>query len=217
MSSTIEYSGRLDLNADLTKEKALAYLSKWFATYFVVEENNEQLDNPHLHLFGRSEKTITQLRNAVNRAGWKGNKCYSLKTCDVDTERYVRYMCKGPDASTGPTIIARQGFDYTDEFISQQHEAYWDENKALGLRKRKLEKAAAYSNLVAYVTDECKRRAIGGLEREKIAEIVVEYYAEHNKPLNVYYARGVVNTVSVKLDNGDRARQNLAWEIAQIK
>lgn len=205
------YALRADLSAAI-----VANLASWLAAvatcYFVVKEvaNGE---NPHVHMYFESDKKLAALRKDFVRKfpDNVGNAGYSLKECDDDVEAYGRYCCKGPDKETMPDVFCRQGLKYTDEWVKDMHDQYWVNNDSIMSNKRK---RAAMGNVVEKVELECKAKNIRWDDRKAIALEYVRLYKAAVKPINVFYARQVVNTVSVLLDPSGSAEDRLAIEIA---
>lgn len=206
---------RYALRADSTdgvRENLVAWLVAVATTYFVVKENHDG-ENPHVHAYLESDKKLPALRKDFQRKfpGNQGNAGYSLKLCNDDVEAYGRYMCKGADRDTLPDVVARQGLVYTDEWVESMHEQYWVNNDALNTNKRK---RAKLGNVVERLELECKTKGIKWEDRSAIAREFVSMYKSAAKPINVFFARQVVNTVSCLLDDTGRAEEHLASEIA---
>ena len=206
---------RYALRADLTDGIAqglVAWLALVAATYLVVKESHDG-ENPHVHVYLESDKKLAALRKDFQRKfpGNQGNAGYSLKECNDDIEAYGRYMCKGKDKESMPDVIGRQGLLYTDEWVKDSHDQYWVNNDALMSNKRK---RACMGNVVEKVELECKAKGIRWDDRKGIAMQFVTLYKAAAKPINVFYARQVVNTVSVLLDDTGCAEDRIATEIA---
>lgn len=206
---------RYALRADLTDgvaEGLVAWLVAVATTYLVVKESHDG-ENPHVHVYMESDKKLAAIRKDFQRKfpGNQGNAGYSLKECNDDIDAYGRYMCKGTDRDTLPDIVARQGLLYTDEWVQDMHDQYWVNNDSLMSNKRK---RACMGNVVEKVELECKAKGIRYDQRKEIALEFVSMYAAAAKPINVFYARQVVNTVSCLLDDSGRAKDLLAAEIA---
>lgn len=195
-------------------ESVVSGLVAWLATvascYFVVCEVASG-ENPHYHVYFESEKKLAALRKDWQRKFPGGNSGYSLKLCDDDVAAYGRYMCKGADKESMPDVHARQGLLYTDEWVKDMHDQYWVNNASLMANKRK---RAAMGNVVERVELECKAKNIRYTDREAIAREFIKLYKDAARPINTFYARNVVNTVSLLLDDSGRAEEILASEIA---
>lgn len=206
---------RYALRADLSDGVAsglVAWLVVVATAYLVVKESHAG-ENPHVHVYMESDKKLAALRKDFQRKfpGNQGNAGYSMKECNDDIDAYGRYMCKGADKESSPDVIARQGLLYTDEWVKDMHDQYWVNNASLMSNKRK---RANMGNVVEKVELECKAKGVRFDDRKGIAMEFVKLYKESAKPINVFYARQVVNTVSVLLDDTGSAEDRLATEIA---
>lgn len=209
----VSYALRADSNEHLAAN-LVAWLSAVAACFFVVKEfGGANGENPHVHVYFESDKKLEALRKDFRRKFPEntGNGGYSLKECDDDIDAYGRYMCKGLDRDTLPDVVARQGLLYTDEWIKSQHEQYWVNNDSLMKNKRK---RVALGNVVEKLELECKEKKIRWDDRKSIALEYVRMYKGAAKPINVFYARQVVNTVSCLLDDTGKAEEQLADQIA---
>lgn len=209
----VSYALRADSN-----EHLMANLSAWLTAiatcFFVVREfGSASSENPHVHVYFESDKKLDALRKDFRRKfpDNTGNGGYSLKECDSDIEAYGRYMCKGVDRDTQPDVFCRHGIKYTDDWIRDMHAQYWVNNDSLMSNKRK---RANLGNVVEKLELECKEKKIRWDDRKSIALEYVRLYKGAAKPINVFYARQVVNTVSVLLDDSGKAEEQLADQIA---
>lgn len=209
----VSYALRADSNEHLSGN-LVAWLTAVATCFFVVKEfGGANGENPHVHCYFESDKKLDALRKDFKRKfpGNAGNGGYSLKECDDDVEAYGRYMCKGPDKETLPDVVARQGLRYTDEWVRDMHDQYWVNNAALMTNKRK---RAAQGNAVERLELECKEKGIRWDDRKAIALEFVRLYKASARPINTFFARQVVNTVSCLLDPSGDAEERLATEIA---
>lgn len=207
----IGYALRADIT-DGVRDGLARWLQAIAKTYFVVRENHDG-ENPHVHAYFSSEKKLSAIRKDFQRKfpANGGNGGYSLKECDDDVEAYGRYMCKGPDKDTLPDVVCRQGLLYTDAWVKSMHDEYWVNNERLMKNKRK---RVQMGNIVEKLELECKEAGIRFDDRKAIAAQYVKLYVNSARPINVFHARNVVNTVSCLLDDTGSAQDRLAAEIA---
>lgn len=212
MVDMFKYALRADLNDHLAAN-LVAWLTAVATCYFVVREPGSNNENPHVHVYFESEKKLAALRKDFQRKfpSNAGNGGYSLKECDDDIDAYGRYMCKGLDKESMPDVYARQGMEYTDEWVKQKHDAYWVSNDQLMKNKRK---RVQMGNIVEKVELECKAKGIRWDDRKAIAMVYIDLYVGAAKPINTFFARQVVNTVSCLIDDSGSAKDRLASEIA---
>jgi hypothetical protein len=208
----LRYALRLDVDVNWTDR-----VSKWCSSNadgFIVAFEAAG-DNLHIHAILDSPKSITQLRQALTRAFPErvGNKGYSLKVCDDNYDAYIRYICKGESKEEGPQIWCRQGLLYTDDHIQRAHEMYWVNNESLvanASKRCKVEK----ESVIDQVEKEAKERKLKSYDRVEVAKIYCRMFRDARKPINIYAARGVVNTVCLLLD--DCNEDYLATKIADL-
>lgn len=195
-------------------ERLSAFLSKHCSTWLIVREKPEE--NDHLHLFMQSEKKVQALRSAFVRAfsELKGNEAYSLKECSPDYDDYLKYMCKGSSKDEQPVVAGYQGLDFGPDKFFDLHEAYWETNAMLNSTKRRKLEAAVRGTVVEQVEAACKAAGVLAYDREGIAKQYIRIYKGLKKPISIYHAKSVVNTVSVILDGGVNQEDILAADIA---
>jgi len=191
------------------------WMRKWDAYLVVFEEADGE--NPHVHAIIHTVQTIKQVRNAFTYKfkSHSGNACYSIKKCDDDFEAYIRYMCKGANKDTEPVVIAKCGLKYDDQVIKDGHAQYWVNNAALVINRKKEAKMEKLKP-VELVEKESKRLGLKGHDREGIAKVYIRLWRDARKPINLYAARAVVNTVSVLLDGHTGAEEDLARKISEL-
>lgn len=194
---------------DADKDPFRAWLGANANSWLVVHEVARD-ENPHVHVLLYSDKNLDALRKSFKRAfaEKRGNGSYSLKPCDDDVNRYVQYMCKGPNKDEGPDIVFRHGLVYTDADLSRYHSEYWAEAEA---RKPSRVKGNVVEQLLAI----CQEKGVNGNQRSEIAKEYIRMMRDRHKPINVFAARACVNTVSVLLDPTGSAEDWLVSEIAQ--
>ena len=110
-----EYALRIDLDG-VDVPAIGGFLDQHCTRYYAVREGGTE--NPHVHIYCRSDKALGALRKAVQRflSGDRGNAAYSLKACADDVSGYHKYLCKGDSSSVEPDVCLRHGLEYTDEW-----------------------------------------------------------------------------------------------------
>lgn len=198
------------LRVDGDGNDVVAYLDRYSSNYFVVREDTG--DNQHVHVFFVSDSKLSALRKAAQRL-WSGNGAYSLKECASDYHDYLVYLCKGESESVKPVLVARQGLEYTDEWIDERHAEYWVNNAKI-VENRQKRKRMRESNIVEKVEEAAKNLGLRWTDREEIAKVYIRMYKDCRKGINVFHAKSVVNTVACLLCEDDSAVNDLACRIA---
>lgn len=209
---TINFALRIDLDG-VTPQDVLGLVGGVASNYLVVREGGDE--NPHVHVFGRTDKKLSAVRKAVQRflSGDRGNASYSLKQCAEDYDGYLRYLCKGDSSSKLPEVLGRCGLEYTDDWVKQMHSAYWLNNEEI-VKSRQKRKRIQTATVVEKLEERCKEAGVLWNQPEKIALEYIRMCKASKKPINVFAARAIVNTVKVVLDPGSEAEKELAALIA---
>lgn len=205
------FSLRVDVHMWNTLDQLEKFLAR-YDSYLVVEE---QATNLHYHVWFASTDTIKAVRSRFVRMfpDHDGNKgMYSLTQCDQNYERYLQYMCKGTEFNNGPVIKLRQGLLFSDDWVYDMHCAYWLENGAIQASKALRVEQKLKGNMVEQVELACKQN--GAKSRHDIAKVYIRLMVAMRKPVSVFQAKAVVNTVSAILDD-DYGVDRLATECAQ--
>lgn len=207
------YSLRADVIGETFEVDVKQWMRQWDGYLLVFETADGE--NPHVHAIIHTSDNLKKIRNSFTRkfTGHTGNKAYSLKKCDDEFEAYIRYMCKGSSATDEPVVWAQCGLKYTEEVIRDAHGMYWVNNRAIQINKAKAVKVEKLKP-VELVEREAKKLGLKGHDREGIARVYIRLWRDARKPINVYAARGVVNTVSLLLDGG--AEEDLARKISEL-
>lgn len=194
------------LRVDGHLSKVTAWVDKMMMGGFAVREC--VADNEHWHLYLIGDKTIKQLRCAFNRdvPELKGNGAYSLTECR-DADKYIRYMCKGEGEGQLPEVVWRNSLDFTDDSVSEWHDQYWAENRAL--RKRKA------GSMIDWVVDEAKRSSVSWSNRQALAKIYIKELGVRGKPINIHSVRANINAVQYALCPNDDALEDLANRVVE--
>lgn len=203
------YAVRIDLIPDYDEDAIQSFFDglpdcTGFAVYEVT--NWESDENPHLHAYVRSTINSTNLRNKIRRVVWKsgqGNGSYSLKNCD-DLSRYAAYCSKGAGKGVHAVVIWQNGWQFTDEYFVEKHVEYWNVNATLR------EAAPAKGPMVTRLLMACKEAMVSSDDKHRIAIEYIDMQLRANKPINVFSARGVCNTVACLLCEDGEAKRQLA-------
>lgn len=205
---------RLDWDVGIAERKTQlsSWLDKYGSRYLVVYETHEG-ENPHVHAFFTSEKSMNTLRVSLKRTfEWiNGNGSYSLKECDEKHEDYLRYMCKGDGKDEKPVVLVSQGFEFSEDEIAKWHEEYWVTNSLLTANKKKRSEVLLRGTMVEQIEKICKEKGVRS--REDISREYIRLYRELRKPINIFQARSVVNTVILLLCPDSREEDILVGAI----
>lgn len=194
------------LRTDSALTAVLAWLAGLAAGGFGVREVAG--DNEHWHWLVESDKTYKAVRVDFNKKvpELKGNGAYSMSEVE-DVEKYERYLCKGESSGAGPEVVWRNSVKYTEEKLSELHEAYWAENRSL--KKRKV------GSMVDFVVDAAKRDGITWNQRSKLAEIYIKELGVRSKPINLFSIRANLNAVQYALCPDDACLNELCSLLEQ--
>ena len=99
-----------------------------------------------------------------------------------------------------PEIVLRQGLLFDEDWIKSHHDAYWVRNAELARSSKQRKDLAVFGNVVERVELEAKRLKLSGRDREELSKIYIRMYTSAKKPINIFHAKGVINTVSCLLD-----------------
>lgn len=186
------------LRVDKGLDDVLSFLDMKGVGGFGVREC--AVDNEHWHFYLETDafKNLQSFRVALTRAvpELKGNGAYSA-TEVKDKDKYWRYMCKGDTDGGGCWVVWRHSLVFTEEYVDQLHEEYWQENRRLKSRK--------VGSVIDAVIDECKRSGVAWDDRTAIARIYVTEVSKRAKPFNQFAAKSGVNAVQLALCPDDSA------------
>ena len=186
------YALRVDEGPDVS-----GWLSRYAATFIAARESHEG-ENPHIHVLFRSTQSMSALRKACQRSFPGGNGSYSLKKCTDDVAGYERYICKGDSESTLPEIICKQGIEYTEDWVKDQHAAYWVNNAAIHAN-RQARKRIKSATAVEKLEEICKNLGVKWNDRVRIGEEYLKLLVGARKAINIFQVRAVINCVSCAL------------------
>lgn len=193
-----DYAFRLTIQSDLDVGALTDWLSVVFDNFLACREEASQ---PHAHVYGRGRLKLKGLQASVRKAFplHVGNAGYSLKECDSQVYDYLKYICKGVSVDVPPVLVARQGLEYTDEYIDELHQAYWVTNEELAKNSKKRDQLKLRGSVVEQLEKQAKHLKLEGHDRREVAQLYVAMYVDARKPVNVFHAKGVVNTVCALL------------------
>lgn len=195
-----DYALRITLFEPENLVKLSAFLSHAFVQWLVCRE---QAAEDHCHIYGRGALKLKGLQASFKKffPDHGGNAGHSIKQCDSQVYDYLKYICKGSNQDTPPIIVSKQGIDFTDEYVAELHAAYWVSNAEIRNNSKKREHLKLAGTIVEQVEREAKQLKLSGqcYDREAVAAIYVKMYVDARKPVNVYHAKGVVNTVCALL------------------
>lgn len=217
-STYAEFCLRVDVTA-LAHEDAIKDMIERLpdVSYFAFVEfgDYDKLENEHVHAYIRTTATDRAVRERIRRLVGptaRGNKAYSLKSADPGLlDRYERYCCKGQDRETPPLLLGAIGIKYNEDWFMRRQAEYYEEADTL---RAPTNKALCGPKLVARLLEICRSVGIAWDARDQIAQEYIKLYIGWGKPINVYSAKGVVNTVSCLLSDGEEGVKWLAGQIA---
>lgn len=210
------------LRVVVQSDDEMAAVKRWISDkspgHLVIQHDaDEDERRPHWHALLWSDKKDQALRVDFKKANpaFVGNKAYSLtpivkKGDDDPVEAYERYMCHGNCDGDPVKVISAFGAKYTAEWFAAQNKAFYTKRKEF---KRNEQKRSETKNMVNDLLKECQEAAVS--DKLGIARKLVSMYVRESRPLNSYYAKGVVKTVWAKL-NGAEAVDDLACELANF-
>lgn len=212
---SFEYALRLDGHNFSPVTAFLATLGSYVVVRETVDEGG-QPTNPHMHVLLVTDQPIKVVRSRLVRAlfpagsgaGVRGNAAYSL-TAVADAAKYRRYICKGVDEVSLPEVVGKCGVEFTDEWVADQHEQYWDVH-------RQLREAAARQKrtVLEDVYAACVAQQVRWDQDVKICRIYINELVKRNKVINVFSIRSSVNLIKIKLCPDDAAVDHFASLIA---
>lgn len=191
------YAVRVDIGS-VTCEAIADWLADIGTGYLAVREGGS--DNPHVHIVVAWDKTTRGFRkNFLTRfPSCNGNASYSI-TEVKDEAKYHRYICKGEGEGTPPTIVARNGMLYTEDWIEQQHAAYY----VNAPKKRPA------GRLLDTVFDTCKEAAYDWHDRQGIAREYIRECIRRKTGINTFQAKSAVNLITCLLCPTEAAIEDL--------
>lgn len=212
---SFEYALRLDGHNHLPFTSFLATLGSYVVVRETVDDEGSPT-NPHMHALLVTDQVIKVVRSRLIRAlfpsgsgpGVRGNAAYSL-TAVADAAKYRRYICKGVDEISLPEVVGKCGVEFTDEWVSDQHEQYWDVHRQLKEAASRQKRSVLEDVLAA-----CTAQQIRWDQDVKICKIYINELVKRNKVINVYSVRSSVNLIKVKLCPDDSAVDHFASLIA---
>lgn len=185
------------------REAVLEMFRSVSTEYFVVKE----VDATRAHIQGIVDGSQAAWRKLVKRKfSWiKGNKDYSVAQVKKPDE-YRRYLCKGAGPKDLPDVVCRHGLLYTDEWIAEQHAAYWVLHEKLPVGKKSKMQSVVdvmleFSQMLGDEPDEVKER--------RVADRLIGLHVDLRKPIDMYYCQKVYNLAMAKYSQGySRALQD---------
>jgi len=196
-----KFAIRMDIKSDTDVSGFGEWLDSYATQYVACRECHEG-ENVHLHAYAESSSKLSAIRMSFKRkfSLHVGNDGYSMKECDAEVGDYYKYICKGNSESELPEIVLRQGLLFDDAWIQSSHDGYWVRNEELARASKARKELLAHGNVVEKIELEAKRLKLSGRDREELAKIYIRMYAGAKKAINIFHAKGVINTVSCLLD-----------------
>lgn len=203
----VQYAIRVDIKNGSTDD-IVRWCDRTGGAYLIVREGGDE--NPHVHVIMESDREIRILRQDLKRQlSWlAGNGDYSMATVR-DTDKYERYCCKG-DENSPPLVVARMGVRYSDSFLEERRNQYWQEQKDYKARQKR--KGLHSATIVEKVEEVCKKEGIRWDKEREIGRVYLGLLSEGKKAVNTYQLRAVVRGVQLQLAPGDEAIDYLLTE-----
>lgn len=189
-------------------ERALEFVKQTGGHLVIRHQKDESDECVHWHALFYSALKVETLRARLVKAApeIKSNKCYSLKVCD-NVEIYERYMCHGTGDGDLVDVVSSAGLKYSQGWAQIQNKVWWSTRKEIAKTKAK-NKSGTMSELL----QRCRKQQL--TDATSIARECVEMFKEQERPINIFYCRGIVNGVWAKL-GGPEAASTLAQLISQ--
>lgn len=210
-----EYALRIDGHDHAALSAVLSSLGAYIVVAETVDDDGTPT-NPHMHALLICDRKIKDVRNKLVRSlfpsgstsGVRGNAAYSL-TAVADAAKYRRYICKGLDEVSLPEVVAKCGVEFTDEWVSDQHEQYWDVHRQLKEAASRQKRSVMEDVLAA-----CTAQQVRWDQDVKICKLYINELVKRNKVINVFSIRSCVNLIKIKLCPDDSAVDHFASLIA---
>lgn len=182
-----------EVTADI-RERLLEFVKKVDGSYVFVRETDA--NRSHYQGWVRCDMKQQTFRVRLKKMfpDCVGNKGYSVSNIR-DFEAYSTYILKGTREEL-PDVLCYSGIELTEQTIADAHRAYWSKAE----KPSKSNKA-----IVEEVTDWALAQGWEGDMYQRqwdVAKQVCDTIVGKKKPLNMFYARGVFNSVMYRLDSG---------------
>lgn len=194
------------LRAVVLRDEDMQSLRSWIAEkspgHLVVRhEGDSDEARPHWHALLWSDKKDQAFRLDFKKGNpaFVGNRSYSLtqvvkKKDDDPVAAYERYMCHGACEGDPVDVVMCHGLKYTPEWFQEQNRLYYAARREFAKKEKK---AADTVSVVNEIEKICRSRGLSS--REEIARAFIQYNVERSRPINLFYGKSVINTVSVKI------------------
>lgn len=197
-----EYAVRIhDLAAD-TVDRLRDFVKGVGGSYVFARETDAT--RAHFQGWIRCDVKPGTMRAKVRKAFPEcvGNKGYAMPQVR-DHEAYARYILKGTKEEIAH-VVCYCGIDINEEFLQAEHRAYWSVHEKPSKSNRSIcEDVEEWAKSQTWDDTWSKKEAV--------ARRVCDTITARKKAMNLFYARGVYNTVMYRLD--DPFRESFIQEI----
>lgn len=191
---------RFALRTDKALDAVKAWLDAKGVAGFGVREIGAE-NHEHWHWYCESDQLskLSQVRTSLTRAcpDLKGNGAYSVKPCDEDYVKYLRYICKGEEKGAGAQCVWRYGLPWTDARLEELHQEYWEANRAV--KKRKV------GSIVQEVYDACVAKSLKWDDEREIGKTYLRVLVDGGKGINFFSIKSNIRLIQIKLCPTDEA------------
>lgn len=167
------------------------FMSKLDGPYLVAKES--EANRVHYQGWFISKIKDVTLRARVKKAfpSVVGNNGYSLKPAK-DADKYMRYICKGT-REVPPVVVTKHGILYTDEWVKNQWEAFWqhEASEAYELKKAKMSVTETIWSKVEQLPE---------INMDSVVKLIIKCHVAVGKPYDVYGVRKLRNVIMSKYD-----------------
>jgi len=185
---------RLTVSDEMIQEFG-AWLKSIVCKYLVVyEESKEGVEHYHCHFqfINDTKKPLEAFRKKlIHKFSFlTGNRQYALAITD-DEYKHDCYICKGDSLEVLPVVKFKSNLKYTDEYLEECHQKYWQVNKEIKQTVKKI-------TFVRLIADKCSdidtSKSLQFLRKE-IFNTTMSMLGSHGKSLDEIIIRRLVNGV----------------------
>lgn len=175
----------------VTRDHVTSFFSRMDGAYLVVREADASRPHYQGWAISRLKEVTLRLRIKTAFPDLVGNKGYSLVACR-EPEKYMKYVLKGTRESP-PDVVCVSGVEYTEEWRSAQHDAFWaaEVSTAYEAKKAKLSAVEKVWAIVATLDKVTPRR---------VGAIIIKVFSDAGKPFDVFQVKRLTTTIMCRYD-----------------
>lgn len=202
MQMANEHAIRIHELGDDTRSRLCDFVKSIAGSYVFARETDAT--RTHLQGWIRCDLKQQALRARLKKAFPEcvGNKGYSISLVK-DHEKYARYILKGTKEEIAD-IVCYCGLQIDEEYLQAEHRAYWSTHGKPSKSNRSI-----VEDVEEWATSQKWPDVFD--RRRDVAQRVCDVITARKKAMNLFYARGVYNTVMYRMDN--RFAENFVEEI----